>query len=439
MAKKKGSRRSRQGDEEFDDSASSVSTSTVASLRDFDVTEATVLDTNPFERCIDALYEKRASVREKGLEGLVALLTGNYCFDEVQQRQETLTSICLGCLRRGSTTEAVTAARGLGLHAITLGASDETERLAQEARPVLETASLHSKAAGVRVAAAETLALLTFVAAEDPQATEEVMNHLSGLRRAPSFKVVAAALRGWALLLSTLPAWRLDSAKIEAHLASLASHLHDDDVEVRGAAGEAIALLYHSTGLQELRPFDNELSSNPETPSTPESGDEAEMSGDEAGTSSAFQADMDDVMARMKDLATNRGDRQRRSKRDRSSLKTTFRDLHNIVEDGAVAETKIKLRHGDTLVVDTLAATVQLNALRRYLAEGFQIHLQENPLLHQIFGFEPREQRAERLTPLEKRMYRSPASVQSKSRTLRRNYDRAASAAYKGAMIGGDL
>jgi hypothetical protein len=75
-------------------------------------------------------------------------------------------------------------------------------------------------------------------------------------------------------------------------------------------------------------------------------------------------------------------------------------------QDGTVAQTKIKLRHGDTLVINTLVGTVQLNAFRRFLAEGFQIHLQQNPLLHQIFDFEPREERAERLTPLEKKMYR---------------------------------
>ena len=80
--------------------------------------------------------------------------------------------------------------------------------------------------------------------------------------------------------------------------------------------------------------------------------------------------------------------------------------FHAFQQDGTVAQTKIKLRHGDTLVVKTLVSTVQLNALRRFLAEGFQIHLQQNPLLHQIFDFEPREERAERLTPLEKKMYR---------------------------------
>jgi len=80
--------------------------------------------------------------------------------------------------------------------------------------------------------------------------------------------------------------------------------------------------------------------------------------------------------------------------------------FHAFQQDGTVAQTKIKLRHGDTLVINTLVGTVQLNALRRFLAEGFQIHLQQNPLLHQIFDFEPREERAERLTPLEKKMYR---------------------------------
>ncbi len=82
----------------------------------------------------------------------------------------------------------------------------------------------------------------------------------------------------------------------------------------------------------------------------------------------------------------------------------------SLQQDGSVAQTKIKLRHGDTLIVNTLVGTVQLNALRRFLAEGFQVHLQQNPLLHQIFSFEPREERPERLTPLEKKMYRRVTS-----------------------------
>ncbi len=54
------------------------------------------------------------------------------------------------------------------------------------------------------------------------------------------------------------------------------------------------------------------------------------------------------------------------------------------LQDGQVAETKIKLRAGDTLVIDTVAGNVQLNLLRRFLNEGFQSHLQNNELLHQV-------------------------------------------------------
>lgn len=41
---------------------------------------------------------------------------------------------------------------------------------------------------------------------------------------------------------------------------------------------------------------------------------------------------LDDVVSHMKELATNRGDKHRRSRRDRASTRSTFRDLCNIVE-----------------------------------------------------------------------------------------------------------
>ena len=52
-------------------------------------------------------------------------------------------------------------------------------------------------------------------------------------------------------------------------------------------------------------------------------------------------------------------------------------------QDGNAGESRVKLRHGDVLVVDTRAGRVQLDGLRRLLGQGFQAHLQHNPLLHQ--------------------------------------------------------
>ncbi len=49
-----------------------------------------------------------------------------------------------------------------------------------------------------------------------------------------------------------------------------------------------------------------------------------------------------------------------------------------------MVESRIKLRCGDVLVVNTPRGATQLAALRRFLAEGFQTHLQFNTLLHQV-------------------------------------------------------
>lgn len=52
-----------------------------------------------------------------------------------------------------------------------------------------------------------------------------------------SAKVQAAALRNWTLLLTTVPAGRLDSDFVEDNIKLLAALLHADDVEVRRGWG----------------------------------------------------------------------------------------------------------------------------------------------------------------------------------------------------------
>jgi len=61
---------------------------------------------------------------------------------------------------------------------------------------------------------------------------------------------------------------------------------------------------------------------------------------------------------------------------------------------------------------------------------------QANPLLHQMFGYTPREDPAERLTRFEKRLYRSPNSAAAKQLTQHRKSNRADAAARKGDAFG---
>ena len=66
--------------------------------------------------------------------------------------------------------------------------------------------------------------------------------------------LAASAIRGWSLLLTSLPGWRLDSTFCDGALGFLSQKLADSDVELRSAAGEAVALLFSLAGLGELDP-----------------------------------------------------------------------------------------------------------------------------------------------------------------------------------------
>ena len=62
--------------------------------------------------------------------------------------------------------------------------------------------------------------------------------------------------------------------------------------------------------------------------------------------------------------------------------------------------------------------------------------MQANPLLHQVFGYTPKAEPAERLTRFEKRLYRSPNSAAAKQHTQQRKSHRADAAARKGSPLG---
>jgi hypothetical protein len=294
---------------------------------------------------------------------------------------------------------------------------------------------------------------------------------------------------------------------VETHLGLLAQLLNGGDVDVRGAAGEAIALLWEMGDLSSLpespRPPPSTRQPNslaalavgtpPTSPAAkgppaapfgspgaatngaaaaagsgsvqpPAAGTQPPAAGAQKvspsgrpplprpplppiATSSAAaggaaeegQDDEDEdevdsleaIVERMRDLAKNRGDASRLNKGDRASSRGTFRDLLAIIQGEYVPEQKVKLRHGDALVVRGLPDNIRFNYLRSYLADAFQSHLQSNELLHEVFQFSPAEEPEERLTPLEKRLFRSKSSTDMRDRTEQRRKERATMAHYK--------
>jgi hypothetical protein len=97
-----------------------------------------------------------------------------------------------------------------------------------------------------------------------------------------------------------------------------------------------------------------------------------------------------------------------------------------------VPQQRVRLQHGDTLVVSSLEGNLQLNCLRRFLAGGFQAHLQHNALLHGVFNFSPLQERGQKLSALEKRAVRGQNSAAGKGRSRDRGWERAAKAQARG-------
>ncbi len=381
-----------------------------------------------FAAAVEMLREKRAATRVAGLERLQELMTARLQDEECAFRSDTVAALALGCARRGAADEAAAALRVLGLHAVTLGGADACAAIFRDAAPALEALVRTGKAEAVRAEAAETLAMLCFVGAEEPGEALRAMGLLASVAHAAPPRVAEAATRGWSLLLTTVPARRVAGAFVEEHLRRFDALLHADDVELRVAAGEALALLFVTFDLGALP--DSSAGGDGEARGAGDGGtadgEGADAAGDGAAGASHTQR-LEDITARMQALATNRGDgaAARRSKGDRADLRKAFRELAAVVGGAPPAEQRVGLRHGDAVAVATLAGHCQLNAFRRYLGGGLAVHLQENALCWQVFRYRPISDAPERMTGRQKRLLRSPST---KSMSNLRKSERASKA-----------
>lgn len=73
------------------------------------------------------------------------------------------------------------------------------------------------------------------------------------------------------------------------------------------------------------------------------------------------------------ELLRSAGDKLRRKKRDRATQRATFRQLLGAVSGSVAPSCRIKLQHGDSLLVEGLVGVHRLAFFRRFLAGGFQV------------------------------------------------------------------
>ncbi|XP_073356752.1 uncharacterized protein [Aegilops tauschii subsp. strangulata] len=320
--------------------------------------------TDVIGECIDKLHEKRRAVREEGMDTLVAALEGFVPVDELDYRYFTVFDRCCASLRKGACREATLAYRAIGLLALTVVAAtadgvDCSKDILEKALPVLEE-TLHAPSSGAAtmVAALDCLAAVTLAGTRRPEdAAPSVEAVWGAIRRAqdetkPSPEVLAAAVRAFALLLTTvgdLTSYPCTFKEAIIPFHDLAELLECEHPAVRIAAGEALAVCAELSLTQHASPEDIQV-----------------------------------IEMILSDLAADASSDQNLTEEQVEF----FQQIADIMSQGGCPETEESVPSSYTsgrsvLRVSTWARLVQLNFLKRFLNKGFRKHLQDNLLFRE--------------------------------------------------------
>lgn len=410
-------------DNDDTDSVSSSSTSRsemiVSGAEDVQVDKETLLD-----QCVDALYEKRGSTREKALASIIETFNSDIQHEFVEKKFATLLQQCLNSIKRGSSKEITLASHVLGLLALTAGPGDKAHEMLEESvSPITEALKSRSDASKIS-SLLECLAIITFVGGEEPEETEKSMQLMwqvihpkigpNVATAKPSPPMITAMVSAWSFLLTTVGGLALNPKSWQGSISYFSTLLDKDDRAVRIAAGEALALIFEVGSLEKFSVEDKGSSDR--------STDEANKSKDILH----IQGLRAKVLNQVRSLSVEAGGKGS-AKKDLNSQRNTFRDILEFLEEGYTPESSMKIG-GDSLTTTTWCQLIQLNFLKHFLGGGFVKHMQENEFLHTVFGFTPKKKMLSgiehRISGTEKRMYKSPNSVANKARTQFRNKQR---------------
>jgi len=217
----------------------------------------------------------------------------------------------------------------------------------KQLQPTLETIISNKGSPLVRAAAAETLGILCFVASEDEQENRRIMTVLEKANASSQTSQLAATLLDvWTFLATTLT---LSRPQRKTYFSSLISFLQNESTEVRVAAGQGIALLVSQ----------------------------------DAPDEDSIVDDMDTLLDSLSGLDV---DKRRKSKQEKSSQRTSFRDIINSLEN-SVEPSEIFQVRGNKFTFRGWHDMIRWGMLRKVLGSGLPAHFQQNPMLSDIFGF----------------------------------------------------
>ncbi|KAJ6391236.1 hypothetical protein OIU77_025262 [Salix suchowensis] len=348
------------------------------------------------EQALDALYEKRGSTREKALAAIIEAFNTNLPHQFVEKKFATLLHQCLNSIKKGSSKEIALACHAIGLLALTVGSGDNAREILDESVAPISHALKSSSDSLKTVSLLECLAVVTFVSATETEETERSMQIMWRLLhpklgsnvvavKTPA-AVVTAVVSTWAFLLTTMDGCSINSKDWQESISYFSTLLDKDDRSVRISAGEALALIFE-TGIEKL------AAENKTTP------DGSVLEGNK------YREGYTHILARG----------------------TCSRMFWSFWRMAIFLIYSMKIG-GDSLQMSTWSELIQLNFLKHFLGGGFVKHMQDNELLHDVFGFTPKRKHIlgveHQMTSVEKRMFQSPNSVHNKARTQLLNKQR---------------
>nr|GEV73563.1 hypothetical protein [Tanacetum cinerariifolium] len=362
------------------------------------------------DQSLDALYEKRGSTREKALEDIIEAFNSSLPHEFIEKKYATLLHQCLNSVKKGSSKEIALASHVIGLLALTAGLGEKAAEILEDSvTPISEALRSRSEAKKLE-SLLEGLAVIAFVGGNEPVETEKCMQLMwqvvhpklgpNVVATKPSPAIITAVVSAWSFLLTTMEGWAVDPKLWKESVSYLYTLLDKDDRSVRIAAGEALALIYEIGNLEKFcggfkGDSDNSVK------------DAAHIHG--------FRTK---ILNQVRNLSAEAGGKAI-AKKDLNNQRNTFRDILEFLEDGYAPETSVKIG-GGSLTTLTWSQLIQLNYMKRFLGGGFVKHMQENEFLHEVFNFTPKQKslsKENRVSGLDKRMYRSPNSILNKART----------------------
>uniref|UniRef100_A0A8C9R6A8 Interferon-related developmental regulator 1 n=1 Tax=Scleropages formosus TaxID=113540 RepID=A0A8C9R6A8_SCLFO len=306
---------------------------------------------------IDGTMDKSAKTRQSALDSLKTALATKILYDFILERRMTITDGIERCLKKGKGDEQRAAASLACLLCIQLGSGLESEELFKSLKPIFRniltdgTANVQARQA-VRLSSPLSYSSAITVCC---QLLFMVLDCVSAFLQSLSPQTTVLhtqALLAWALLLTICSGTEVRRL-LNKHLPKLPSLLECDDVNMRIAAGETIALLFELA-----RDLD------------------AEFEYENLGM----------LCAMLSSLATDCN--KHRAKTDKRKQRSVFRDVLRAVEEGDFQTETIRFGT-ERMYINSWVRKRMYDTFREYVGSGMNYHLQANEFIRDVFQLGP--------------------------------------------------